>query len=150
MWDYPRPPLVEPTRRHLRVVFAGLTIAETRGGWRVCETSHPPVYYFPRTDVRMELLEPLSSQSVCEWKGEAVYFAVEVDGRIAPRAAWSYPNPEDAFAPIQDMIAFYARPMDGCFVDGEKATPQPGGFYGGWITSHVAGPFKGGPATMGW
>jgi uncharacterized protein (DUF427 family) len=149
-WDYPRPPRLEPTGAHLVVEFAGLVVADTRRGYRVLETSHPPNYYLPADDVRTDLLEPSTGASFCEFKGRASYWSLRVGDRIAPDAAWSYASPSPAFAAIRDHLAFYADRVDACFVDGEQVTPQPGGFYGGWITSAVAGPFKGGPGTRGW
>lgn len=150
VWDYPRPPRLEPVVRRIRVVFAGETIVDTTSAWRVLETSHPPGYYIPPGDVRPGVLVPASGGSVCEWKGRAVYFTVRVGDREAPNAAWAYPDPTPSFAPLADFVSFYAGPMDRCLVDDEVVTPQPGGFYGGWITADVVGPFKGGPGTWGW
>ena len=150
VWDYPRPPRLEPTTRHIRVVFNGVTIADTHRAWRVLETSHPPVYYIPPEDIRMEYLRPGAGRSFCEWKGTAGYYTLEVNSQQVENVAWFYPNPTPAFAAIRDHVAFYAAPMDSCTVDGERVTPQPGGFYGGWITADVVGPFKGEPGTMGW
>ncbi len=150
VWDYPRPPRLEPTTKHIRVVFNGVTVAETRRAWRVLETSHPPVYYIPPQDIRAEYLKPGAGRSFCEWKGEARYVTLEVNDRRAENIGWFYPNPTPAFAAIRDHIAFYAAPLDGCYVDSERVTPQPGGFYGGWITADIVGPFKGEPGTMGW
>ena len=150
VWDYPRPPRVEPAQAHLRVEHGGQTVAETTRGMRVLETSHPPVYYFPPDDVRQELLVPAPDGSFCEFKGRAVYWDVLVDGHRADRAAWSYPKPSGPFAALEGYVAFYAGRVDACYVDGEHATPQPGGFYGGWITSKVVGPFKGPAGTWGW
>jgi uncharacterized protein (DUF427 family) len=150
VWDYPRPPRCEPTPKHITVVFDGVTVADTRRAVRVLETSHPPVYYLPPDDVRMDLLEPAGGGSFCEWKGVAAYYTLRVGDRTADRVAWCYPDPTPAFRLIAGHIAFYAGPMDGCFVDGEEVTPQPGGFYGGWVTADVVGPFKGGPGTRGW
>lgn len=143
VWDYPRPPRLEAFDGEVQVVFNGATIAQTRAAKRVLETSHPPVYYIPPGDVRMDLLKPVARSSWCEWKGRAVYFDVQVGEREVPAAAWSYPEPMSAFEPIADHIAFYAAPMDACLVDGETVRAQGGGFYGGWITSSVVGPFKG-------
>lgn len=145
VWDYPRPPRVEEVDREVRVVFNGVTIAQTRAARRVLETSHPPVYYIPPEDVRREYLEPAAGGSFCEWKGRARYWTVAVGGCRAERAAWSYPDPSPGFGAIKDYLAFYAGPMDACTVGGEPVEPQPGGFYGGWITPDVVGPFKGGP-----
>ena len=150
VWDYPRPPRLEPTPRRLRVVFAGVTIADTLQGYRVLETSHPPVYYIPPADVKLEHLQPARGSSFCEFKGQASYYDVVVGDRRAERAAWYYPRPTPAFAPIAGAVAFYAGPMDACYVGDEAVTPQPGDFYGGWITADVVGPFKGGPRTTGW
>ena len=149
VWDYPRPPGVEPTSKRVRVVFNGV-VADTVNAKRVLETSHPPVYYIPPDDIRMEHLSPAPGSSLCEWKGRARYYTVEVGERRAERAAWSYPEPRPEFESIRDHVAFYAGPMDACYVDDERVRPQPGGFYGGWITDDVVGPFKGGPGTVGW
>ncbi|MFN2227287.1 MAG: DUF427 domain-containing protein [Anaerolineae bacterium] len=150
VWDYPRPPRVEEVDQEVRVVFNGVTVAETRGAKRVLETSHPPVYYIPPEDVRMEHLEPAAGSSFCEWKGRAQYWTVAVGDRRAERAAWSYPDPVARYRAIKDHLAFYAGPMDACTVGGEQVEPQPGGFYGGWITADIVGPFKGSPGTIGW
>jgi len=141
---------VEPTPRRIRVVFAGETIADTTRAWRVLETSHPPTYYIPPDDVLDGVLFPSSRSSWCEWKGRARYHAVRVGGRTAESAAWSYPDPVPAFEPIRDHVAFYPAKMDRCLVDEEEARPQPGGFYGGWVTSDLDGPFKGEPGSEGW
>jgi len=150
VWDYPRPPRIESCAHHLVVEFGGRVIAETRRGWRVCETSHPPTYYFPRADVLADALLDAPGRSLCEWKGAAVYFDVASGGERAPRAAWAYPDPTPEAAGMSGHVAFYCAAMDRCLVDGEVARPQPGGFYGGWVTSLVRGPFKGAPGTMGW
>ncbi|HYN01564.1 MAG TPA: DUF427 domain-containing protein [Vicinamibacteria bacterium] len=150
VWDYPRPPELEPCARRIQIVFGGITIVDTIRAQRVLETSHPPVYCVPRDDVRTEHLRSAPGTSLCEWKGTAEYFDVVVGPRSAPRAAWSYPDPTPPFAPIRGHISFYAGPMDACTVDGERVTPQPGGFYGGWITRDVVGPFKGAPGSWGW
>lgn len=150
VWDYPRPPRLETTPRHIQVYFNGLLLADTRRAYRVLETSHPPVYYLPPADIQMQCLIPAGGQSWCEWKGQAAYYSVVVGERRAENVAWYYPNPTPSFLPIKNYVAFYPRPMDRCLVDGEVVVPQPGGFYGGWITSDVVGPFKGEPGTMGW
>jgi uncharacterized protein (DUF427 family) len=141
---------VELTGKRIQVVFNGVLIADSRRAWRVLETSHPPVYYIPPQDVRMDCLRPAAGRSFCEWKGQAGYYDVVVDNKRAASAAWYYPKPTPAFAGIKDHIAFYPQPMDACTVDGELVQPQPGEFYGGWITSDVVGPFKGEPGTWGW
>jgi uncharacterized protein (DUF427 family) len=146
VWDYPRPPAIEPTAAHLRVELDGVTIAETTHGIRILETSQPPAYYFPPEDVRMDLLHPSTTRTFCEWKGQATYFSAPG----AEDVAWSYPHPVERYAAIRDHLAFYAQRVDACFVDGEQVRGNDGSFYGGWITSKVVGPFKGGPGTAGW
>lgn len=150
VWDYPRPPRVELVAKKLVVIFAGITIAETNHGFRVLETSHPPTYYFPPGDVAREYLKRTRRISYCEFKGEAAYWTIVAGGRTAEDAAWSYPKPPRAYDAIRDYFAFYAEPMDACFVGAERVTPQPGDFYGGWVTAEIQGPFKGGPGTQGW
>lgn len=151
VWDYPRPPRLERNRRRLVIVLGGRIIADTRGGYRVLETSHPPGYYLPPEDIAPGALRSAAGGgSFCEWKGEAVYWDVHGGDAVAGRSAWSYPSPTAAFAPLAGHVAFYAGPMDRCEVDGEVVMPQPGGFYGGWITSDVVGPFKGVPGSRGW
>jgi len=150
VWDYPRPPKLEPTSKHLVIVFDGEMIAETKRAFRVLETSHPPVYYFPSEDVRMEFLTQDSNSSFCEWKGRAGYYAIEVGSRLVENAAWFYSNPTRIFAEIKNHIAFYPSKMDACYVDGELVQTQEGDFYGGWITKDIVGPFKGGAGTWGW
>jgi uncharacterized protein (DUF427 family) len=150
VWDYPRPPRVEKTSEHIRVEFNGKVIAETRRVKRVLETSHPPVYYIPPQDINMEHLEPASRTTWCEWKGQAVYYAISVGDRQVQDVAWCYPDPTLGFEAIKGHLAFYPRLMDACYVDGERVKAQAGGFYGGWITSNIVGPFKGEPGTWGW
>lgn len=150
VWDYPRPPRLEPVDEILRVVFAGRTIAETRHGFRVLETSHPPVYYIPKADVCTRYLSPGRGRSFCEFKGMARYWSLDVDGGRADNAAWSYPDPTSGFAAIADDLAFYVSRVDECWVGDEQATAQDGDFYGGWITSRVVGPFKGASGTLAW
>jgi len=150
VWDYPRPPCLEAVTECLRIVFCGETIANTTGGFRALETSHPPVYYLPPDDFAAHALEPAVGQSFCEFKGIAAYWDVVSDGKRAVRAAWSYPDPAPGFAPIRDFVAVYASQMDACYVDNEQVQAQEGDFYGGWITSKVVGPFKGAPGTRGW
>jgi uncharacterized protein (DUF427 family) len=149
-WAYPRPPALEATDAHLVVVLGGVTIADTQRAYRVLETSHPPNYYFPPGDVAPGALAPAAGSSFCEWKGRARYYDVVGGDRTEPKAAWAYDTPSPRFAPIQGHLAFYPGRMDACFVDGERVTAQEGGFYGGWITAGVVGPFKGGPGTRGW
>ena len=150
VWDYPRPPRVEPSSHHVVVEFGGERIADTRAALRVLETSHPPTWYLPPEDIRVELLRRTDRQSFCEFKGVAIYYDVVAGDRIAENAAWSYPDPSPGFEAIARHVAFYPGLMDGCLVDGVRVEPQAGGFYGGWITPDVVGPFKGDPGTGGW
>ncbi len=150
VWDYPRPPRLEPTDKHIQITFNGETIADTTRAKRVLETSHPPVYYIPLEDIQQAFLQPGTGRSVCEWKGSAGYYSLDVNGKRADNVGWTYRNPTAPFAAIKDHVAFYAAPMDAVLVDGEKARPQPGNFYGGWVTDDIVGPFKGEPGTMGW
>lgn len=150
VWDYPRPPRLERIDKHIQIIFNGATIADTRRAFRVLETSHPPVYYLPPEDIHQEYVHPVPGSSWCEWKGQATYFTVRVGDKTVERVAWSYPHPTHAFKEMAGFLAFYAGPMDACTVDGERVRPQPGNFYGGWITNDIVGPFKGEPGTMGW
>jgi uncharacterized protein (DUF427 family) len=150
VWDYPRPPRLEETARHIRVVFNGEVIADTRRSKRVLETSHPPVFYIPPEDIRMETLSLTGRRTWCEWKGQAHYYRLSVGGRRAENAAWFYPDPTPSFEGIRDYVAFYPSRVDACYVDGEQVQAQPGDFYGGWVTADIVGPFKGGPRTAGW
>ena len=150
VWDYPRPPRVEPVTAALRVEFAGVTVAETVRGMRVCETAGAPVYYFPPEDVKRAFLQPMSHTTLCEWKGVASWWTLSVRGREAQAAAWSYPSPFEGYEAIAGWFAFHAGRADACYVGDERAAPQPGGYYGGWITSSVVGPFKGEPGTERW
>ena len=150
VWDYPRPPALQPVAPRLRVVFGGVEVADTESGFRVCETSHAPAYYFPPGDVDGSVLQPAPGASFCEWKGVAAYFDVVAGARRSERAAWAYPEPTPAFVPITDYVAFYAGSMDACFVGAEEVSPMGGDFYGGWITSDLTGPFKGAPGTRHW
>ncbi|MDP9482399.1 MAG: DUF427 domain-containing protein [Chloroflexota bacterium] len=150
VWDYPRPPRVEPVSERIRVVVDGLTIAATERGFRVLETAGAPVYYVPPEDVRLDLLRTSQHRSVCEWKGRARYHTLRLGHRQIENVAWSYPEPLPGFEAIRDHLAFYAGRVDEAWVGDERATPQPGNFYGGWITSRVVGPFKGGPDSFGW
>jgi uncharacterized protein (DUF427 family) len=149
-WDYPRPPRLEPVAERLVVELGGEVIADTTHGYRVLETSHPPNYYFPPGDVRADAVDPSTATSFCEFKGRAAYYTVRGGTLVERDAAWGYDAPSPAFAAITGYLAFYASRMDACYVDGELVVPQEGGFYGGWITSRVVGPFKGAPGTRGW
>jgi uncharacterized protein (DUF427 family) len=150
VWDYPRPPSVRPDDRAVRVMVGGVIVAHTTRAMRVLETAGAPCWYLPADDVRLDLLRPARGTTLCEWKGEASYFDVVVGERIARRAAWCYRDPSPGYEVLRDRIAFYAGRVDAAHVGGEAATPQPGQFYGGWITSEVIGPFKGEAGTEGW
>jgi len=150
VWDYPRPPRLEDVNKQIQIIFNGVEIANTRNAKRVLETSHPPVYYIPPNDIKMEYLVRTNNSSFCEWKGRAGYYTIVVGDKRAENVAWFYPDPTPSFATIKDYVAFYAHVMDACYVDGEKVQPQPGNFYGGWITSDIVGPFKGVPGSWGW
>jgi uncharacterized protein (DUF427 family) len=150
VWDYPRPPRVEPVDVRVTIDLGGERVADTRDVVRVLETSHPPVYYLPVAAFLPGALVPAAGGSFCEFKGAARYLSVRGGGLEAERAAWNYPTPSSGFAALADRVAVYAGPMDACRVDGELVVPQPGRFYGGWITSNVVGPFKGAPGTHGW
>ena len=148
--DYPRPPRVEPAVARVRVVFNGVTIADTVRAKRVLETFGAPVFYLPLADVRADLLTETERNTVCEWKGNASYYTLRVGDRTAQNVGWVYHEPNRGYEQLRDHIAFYCAPMDACFVGEERARPQPGGFYGGWITDDLVGPFKGEPGTDGW
>jgi uncharacterized protein (DUF427 family) len=150
VWDYPRPPRVEPCDRRVRVELGGEVIAESDRALRVLETSSPPTIYVPPEDVRVELLRPARGTTECEWKGTASYLDAVVGNRVRPRAAWTYREPKPAFEQLRDHLAFYAGRVDACYLGDERVTPQPGNFYGGWITAEIEGPFKGEPGTEGW
>ena len=151
VWDYPRPPRVEPTTLRILIELGGTMIADTTDAVRVIETSHPPVYYLPRSAFVPGSLEPSSGSSFCEFKGMASYLTVVGGGSVrAERAAWFYPEPSPGFESLQDRVAVYPAAMDRCLVDGEVVRAQEGDFYGGWITSSIVGPFKGAPGTRWW
>jgi uncharacterized protein (DUF427 family) len=141
VWDYPRPPSYRQVSSHIRVIFNGAVIAETRRAIRVLQTGIPPVYYIPRDDVRMEYLTGIDRQSYCPYKGTASYWSVQVGGRSASNAAWSYPDPFSSTVRIKDYLAFYAHAMDSCSVDGELAAAPDWKWIGGWVTSTIVGPF---------
>lgn len=150
VWDYPRPAIAEPTAAHIVIEHRGRIVADTRAALRTLETSHPPSYYLPRADITAGMLRSAAGSSFCEWKGTAAYWDVVVHDEVLARVGWSYAKPIAPFALLRDHVAFYAAPFDCCTIDGETVVPQPGRFYGGWITSRVAGPFKGIPGSMGW
>ena len=150
VWDYPRPPKVEVTSQRIRVQFAGELVADSLRAIRVLETSHPPVYYIPRIDVRSDVLVPSARRSFCEYKGVAFYWSLRVDDILSAEAAWSYESPSPEFEAIRGHVAFYVSRVDACYVDEERVQAQPGEFYGGWVTSDIIGPFKGRPGSETW
>lgn len=149
VWDYPRPPRIEPDTRLVRVIAEGRTLAETRRAIRILETASPPTFYIPRDDVNMDWLEPARGASLCEWKGSASYWSARGAGDRPIQVAWSYETPFAEFASIRGHLSFYPSRVE-CYVDADRVRPQPGDFYGGWITPDVVGPFKGDPGTGGW
>lgn len=148
VWDYPRPPSVQPDTRRVTVRFNGEIIADTTRAVRVLETSHPPVFYIPPEDVRVELLQANGQQTWCEFKGDAHYYDLVVGDARSESAAWCYPEPITGYEAIQYGIAFYSGRVDRCTVGDDVVEAQAGDFYGGWITSEIAGPFKGDPGTQ--
>ncbi len=150
VWDYPRPPRLEPSSELVEVELGGVVICSTRRSLRVLETSHPPTYYLPLADFAEGSVRPAAGSTYCEWKGRAAYLDLVGGDRIAVGKAWHYLDPTAPFAEVRGHLALYPAEMDECRVDGEVVRPQDGGFYGGWITSRVVGPFKGGPGSWGW
>lgn len=150
VWDYPRPPALRDCSERVRIVLNGETIADTTGAMCVLETSHPPGYYLPPEDINMSLLSRNEQRSFCEWKGLASYYDLTHGGNTYASVAWTYLDPTPSFAKLTGYLAFYPQVMDACYVGEEKIRPQAGGFYGGWITSNLVGPFKGEPGTAGW
>ncbi|MDW4571600.1 DUF427 domain-containing protein [Microbacterium sp. M3] len=150
VWDYPRPPRVERVDRRVRIELGGRPIVDTADVVRVLETSHPPVYYLPIPAFADGALTSGAGSSYCEFKGGARYFDVRGGDEVRPRAAWTYPDPRPGFEELVGRVAVYAQGMDACSVDGVPVVPQPGTFYGGWITPEIVGPFKGVRGSMGW
>lgn len=150
VWDYPRPPSLVPDDRLVVVVLGGEQVCRSQHALRVLETSHPPVWYLPRSDWLPGALQPATGTSYCEWKGVAHYLTVMGGDRSPERAAWTYPQPVPAYAALEGMVAVYPELMDACSVAGEPVRAQDGGFYGGWVTGEVVGPFKGAPGSTSW
>ncbi|MEN0039867.1 MAG: DUF427 domain-containing protein [Pseudomonadota bacterium] len=148
--DFPRPAICEAFDGRITVEFGGQQIADTTGAWRALETYHPPTYYLPMADIADGVLVANRRRTMCEWKGQASYFDIVVGGRVAAAAGWTYRDPTPTFKPIAGMVAIYAEPMDRCTVAGIDVIPQPGNFYGGWVTPNVEGPVKGAPGTRHW
>lgn len=150
VWDYPRPPKLEPSTKRIRIVFNSVTIVDTQKAMRMLETSHPPVYYIPPDDAQMQYFSPTPRSTFCEWKGVASYYTLAVEDKQCVNGAWYYPSPTARFADMKDYIAVYPSQMDACYVDDEVVQSQAGDFYGGWITKDIVGPFKGGAGSWGW
>jgi len=150
VWNYPRPPKVEASDKHVRIIFNHELIADTHRAKRILETSHPPNYYIPLDDIKSEYLMPSIHSTYCEWKGRAHYYSLRVGDRQAQEVAWYYPEISPAYEVLKGHVGFYPGPMDACYVDDEKVKSQAGNFYAGWITDDIVGPFKGAPGTLGW
>jgi uncharacterized protein (DUF427 family) len=150
VWDYPRPPAVERVPVRVQVFVDDACIADTRAALRVLETASPPTVYLPRADVQADALRPAPGRSMCEWKGAATYFAAVGPTTVVAQAAWSYEAPEPEYTMLAGMVAFYPGRVTRCLYGGEVVQPQPGQFYGGWITTNLVGPFKGEPGSQGW
>jgi uncharacterized protein (DUF427 family) len=149
VWDYPRPPRVEPSPHHIQVYCNGELIAETKNALRVLETSHPPVYYIPPDDLQKQYLTRTSRATFCEFKGQASYYTVKVGDHVEVNGAWYYALPTSGYRELKNHVAFYPSRFE-CLIDGERVQAQPGDFYGGWITKDIVGPFKGDPGTLHW
>ena len=150
VWDFPRPPRIRPVAGEVRILFGGIEIAQTEAALEVLETSHPPTVYVPPGDIVTGVLAPSTFVSFCEFKGQAVYWNLRVDDRESVNAGWSYPDPTRRFLKLRDYVAFYPSRVDECYIGDERVRAQEGDYYGGWITSRIVGPFKGGPGTWGW
>lgn len=148
MWDYPRPPVLVPSSELVEVWHGEVCVASTRNSLRLLETASPPTFYLPPGDIELSLLAPATGASFCEWKGAASYWSLK-DRQALGAVGWSYEHPSAAYAAIAGHLSFYPAKML-CRVAGEHVRPQPGGFYGGWITDAIAGPVKGEPGTGGW
>ncbi len=150
VWDYPRPPRVERVGQRVRVELAGIVLADSGEAYRVLETASPPAYYVPPAHVQREYLEPSEHSTLCEWKGTARYWSIRVGDRLVENGGWSYRDPFDGYEIIQDFLSFFAGKVDACYVGEQRVVPQAGGYYGGWVTSNIVGPFKGDPGTESW
>ena len=150
VWDYPRPPRVEPVYARLRVIHQDMILADADGGYRVLETSHPPCYYLPPDSVDWIRLVPSETRTFCEFKGHARYWHLQTPSGVIADVCWTYDDPVTSHADIAGHVSFYAGRVDACYVGDERVQAQAGTFYGGWITSNIRGPFKGEPGTEGW
>ncbi|MGB3180908.1 MAG: DUF427 domain-containing protein [Cyclobacteriaceae bacterium] len=150
VWDYPRPPALVSDSRHVRVIINGKVVADSNKSYRVLETSHPPVFYIPASDVRTEWIKPSEQTSYCEFKGRASYAEFDDGAEQRKAVAWYYTEPTETFSAIKGYYAFYPSKADRCYVGEEEVEAQEGDFYGGWITGEIKGPFKGAADTWGW
>ncbi len=150
VWDYPRPPSVEPVAERVRVELGSIVLTESQHAVRVLETASAPAIYVPFGDVRMDLMEQETGGTVCEWKGPWVYWTIRSSERTVPQAAWSYTDPWSGYEEIREHLSFYPAKVDRCWLGDQRVEPQPGGFYGGWVTAEIVGPMKGGPGSQGW
>ena len=150
VWNYPRPARLEDTNKSIRIIVNSIVLAETTKAKRVIETSHPPSYYIPSEDIKLEYFIETPKKTWCEWKGKCQYYDISIADKYINNAAWRYIEPTPDFVTIQEYYAFYPSLMDACYVNDELVKSQPGDFYGGWITADIVGPFKGSPGTMGW
>ncbi len=142
--EFPRSPRVEPTYCRIQVMLGDEVVADTTRAKRVIERGHPPVYYIPSADIRPGVLWDVPRTTQCGDKGLARFYDVIAGQKHARCAAWAYPEPQPGFEDIKDHVAFYPGKMDGCYVDDERAKPEPSDQFGGWITSNIIGPFYGG------
>lgn len=149
VWDYPRPPIVVPSQSKVKVLYRGCVIASANRALRVLETAGPPTYYVPASDVNFDCMTVAPDRSWCEWKGTAKYWRLQIDGAPTVAVAWCYPDPNPDYSMLAGLVSFYPGRVE-CFVDNERVQPQPGGFYGGWITQKIVGPIKGDPGTEAW
>mmetsp|Transcript_9713 Transcript_9713/g.17513 ORF Transcript_9713/g.17513 Transcript_9713/m.17513 type:complete len:206 (+) Transcript_9713:1520-2137(+) len=155
-WDYPRPPICERVAARVQVFAHGnVCVADSVNAKRILETYHPPTYYIPKQDLKHGMgcrieADKGGRSTFCEYKGVATYWNVIVNGRVYSRVGWSYESPTEQFDAIRGHVAFNASLLEKCMVGGEVVVPQAGGFYAGWITSTIKGPFKGAPGTEGW
>ncbi|MEO9870971.1 DUF427 domain-containing protein [Ekhidna sp.] len=151
VWDYPRPPALQKVTKHIRIICSSEIILDTNSSFRILETSHPPTYYLPISDFKTDIiLRNENKSSFCEFKGMAHYYDIKAGDKIVENCAWGYENPTNPYHELKDHVCVYSQYMDECYVGDEKVLPQPGGFYGGWITSNIVGPFKGEPGSWGW
>ncbi|MGD8698857.1 MAG: DUF427 domain-containing protein [Gemmatimonadales bacterium] len=149
VWDYPRPPRLERDRRRVEVRSGDILVADSERAFRILETASPPTFYLPPDDVNLQYLERSARSSLCEWKGRADYWNLIAGERRIEEAAWSYATPFEGFEAVAGFFSFYPAKLE-CYVDGQRVQPQPGGFYGGWVTPEIVGPYKGEPGTGGW